>query len=61
MQERIDDITNTTSNSATEKISKIKASFIRAIGETLAKNYYIQGGNGEVKKINLSTDLIQLQ
>jgi hypothetical protein len=59
MKVRIDDMTNTNSNSATEKISKIKACFIKAIGETLARHYYIQGGNGEVKKINLNPSLIQ--
>ena len=53
MKNRIDDMTNITSNSAAEKISKIKAAFVKAIGEELAKNYYIQGGNGEVKKISL--------
>ncbi len=61
MKVRIDDMTNTNSNSATEKISKIKACFIKAIGETLARHYYIQGGNGEVKKINLNPTLIQLK
>jgi hypothetical protein len=50
---------NITSNSAAEKISKIKAAFVKAIGDELAKNYYIQGGNGEVKKVGLDRDLVK--
>jgi hypothetical protein len=58
MKNRIDDMANITSNSAAEKISKIKTAFVKVIGEELAKNYYIQGGNGEVKSIILETRLI---
>ena len=53
MRNRIDEMVNITSNSAVEKISKIKAAFVKAIGDELAKAYYIQGGNGEVKKLVL--------
>jgi hypothetical protein len=58
MKNRIDDMANITSNSAAEKISKIKKAFVKAIGEELAKNYYIQGGNGEVKKVNFGRELL---
>jgi hypothetical protein len=58
MKARIDDMVNVTKNSGVEKISKIKATFIRAIGENLAKHYYIHGGNGEVKKVNLTRTLV---
>jgi hypothetical protein len=58
MKARIDDMVNVTKNSGVEKISKIKATFIRAIGENLAKHYYIHGGNGEVKKVNLTRILV---
>jgi hypothetical protein len=58
MKNRIDEMTNITSNSAAEKISKIKKAFVKAIGEELAKNYYIQGGNGEVKKVNFGRELL---
>jgi hypothetical protein len=58
MKARIDDIVNVTKSSAVEKISKIKAAFVKAIGEELAKHYYIHGGNGEVKKVNLDRALI---
>ena len=59
MKNRIDDMANITSNSAAEKISKIKAAFVKAIGDELARHYYIQGGNGEVKKVDLSRDLVK--
>jgi ribosomal protein S17E len=58
MKNRIDEMTDITSNSAAEKISKIKKAFVKAIGEELAKNYYIQGGNGEVKKVVLDRGLV---
>lgn len=58
MRNRIDDMVNVTSNSAAEKISKIKAAFVKAIGEELAKHYYIQGELGEVKKVGLVRGLV---
>jgi hypothetical protein len=61
MKARIDDIVNVTKSSAVEKISKIKAAFVKAIGEELAKHYYIHGGNGEVKKVNLDRNLIEIK
>ena len=51
MRERINDLVNVLSNSASEKISRIKRAFEEAIGQDLAKHYYIQGGNGERKKV----------
>lgn len=61
MKARIDDIVNVTKNSGVEKISKIKSTFVKAIGEKLAKHYYIHGGNGEVKKINLVRHLVEIK
>lgn len=58
MKVRIDDMVDVTKSSAFEKISKIKAAFVKAIGEELAQHYYIQGGNGEVKKILLNRNLL---
>jgi hypothetical protein len=51
MRERINDLVNVLSNSASEKISRIKRTFEEAIGPDLAKHYYIQGGNGERKRV----------
>ena len=58
MKKRIDEMTNITSNSAAEKISKIKAAFVKSIGEELAKHYYIQGGYEEVKRVVLDRNLL---
>lgn len=60
MKQRIDDLVNVLSDSASQKISKIKKAFENAIGEDLAKNYYIKGGNGEVKRIILDRTLVVL-
>ena len=57
MKSRINDMVDVTKSSAFEKISKIKAAFVKAIGEELAKNYYVQGGNGEAKKVLLDRGL----
>ena len=51
IRERINDLVNVLSNSASEKISRIKRVFEEAIGPDLAKHYYIQGGNGERKRV----------
>jgi hypothetical protein len=53
MRERINDLVNVLSNSASEKISRIKRAFEEAIGPDLAKHYYIQGGNGERKRVEI--------
>jgi hypothetical protein len=53
MRERINDLVNVLSNSASEKISRIKRAFEEAIGPDLAKHYYIQGGNGERKRVGI--------
>jgi hypothetical protein len=51
MRYRINELVNVLSNSASEKISRIKRAFEQAIGPDLAKHYYIQGGNGERKRV----------
>ena len=60
MKNRIDDMVNITTNSAAEKISKIKRVFVSLIGDGLAEKYYIYGANGEVKKIDLDRSLVVL-
>jgi hypothetical protein len=51
---RINEMVNVTMNSASEKISRIKRVFEEAIGVDLAKHYYIQGANGERKKVEIA-------
>jgi hypothetical protein len=58
---RIIDLTNPLSNSASEKISKIKNKFEKLLGEQLARHYYIQGENGTQKYIPLPRDLVQIE
>ncbi|MFM6937089.1 MAG: hypothetical protein ACKOXH_05325, partial [Aquirufa sp.] len=53
MRQSIDDMCNATSNSTSAKLSKIKGHFEKALGEELAKHYYIQGERGERKRIGL--------
>jgi hypothetical protein len=47
-------LTNPSSNSASEKISRIRTKFIDALGERLAQHYIIQGPNGGRKKTGLT-------
>ncbi len=53
MKQSIDDMCNALSNSASEKISKIKLNFEKNLGKELAKYYYIKGARGERKRIDL--------
>jgi hypothetical protein len=53
----INGLVDVTSNSASEKISKIKAAFVKAVGKELAKHYYVQGEHSEKKRVPLNRDL----
>jgi hypothetical protein len=61
MKSKIDRMADVTSNSASEKISKIKEKFVTAIGSELAQNYYIKGANAEAKKISIDRNLVEIQ
>lgn len=58
METSIDSLVNMLSNSASEKISRIKSIFRNAIGETLAENYIIRGNVGDRKRIKLDRQLV---
>lgn len=58
MKMRIDDMVNALSDSASQKMSRIKRVFEEAIGPDLAKHYYIKGETGQKKKISLDRNLI---
>ena len=58
MKTRIDNMTNVLSNSASEKISRIRQVFEELIGLDLAEYYIIRGEVGDVKKINLDRKLV---
>ena len=54
----IEDVTNPLLNSINEKCARIRAAFVNKFDEHLAKNYYVTGERGEVKKISLPCDLV---
>lgn len=59
MRERIDEMTNALSDSASQKMTRIKRVFEEAIGTQLASHYYIQGKNGTPKKIKLDRSMVE--
>jgi hypothetical protein len=59
MERSIQDLSNATKNSASEKISSIKRKFIEKIGKDLAEPYIIKGPNAEARKIHLDRQLLK--
>jgi hypothetical protein len=53
IRQRVDDLVSILSNSADEKISRIKRVFTDAVGEALARHYCITGERGEPYRIAL--------
>jgi hypothetical protein len=58
IRNRIDSLVNVNSNSASEKMSKIRSAFRKSVGKDLAKSYYIRGEQNGVKRILLNRDLV---
>lgn len=56
---RVQGLVDVNSNSASEKISKIKQRFTKAIGAELAEHYIIKGGDGCAKGISLQRSLVE--
>jgi hypothetical protein len=54
----IEDVTNPLLNSINEKCARIRSAFVKEFDEGLAKNYFVTGERGEVKKITLPRDLV---
>ena len=54
----IEDVTNPLLNSINEKCARIRSAFVKKFDEGLAKNYFVTGERGEVKKITLPRDLV---
>ena len=54
----IADLVNPFSNSLNEKCSIIKKRVTALLDDELARHYYISGGKGEIKKINISPTMI---
>lgn len=58
IRKSIDDVTDPTRNSINEKCSRIKQAFLREFDDSIARNYYITGERGEVKKILLPREMV---
>lgn len=59
MRKSIDDLTDSTmSNSINEKVSKVKKAFRNVVDDRIAKYYYIDGKQGEIKTIALDRSLV---
>jgi len=56
---KVESLLNANSNSASEKISRIKAEFESKIGERLSRPYLIMGANGEAKRIELRREMVE--
>lgn len=58
IESSIDDLINPGSNSISEKCSRIRQAFRSKMDDSIARQYYIDGKQGGVKKVALSQDLI---
>ena len=54
----IKELVNPLSNSMNEKCSLIKKRVLAILDDNMAKHYYISGGKGELKRIDISPNLI---
>ena len=54
----IKDLVNPLSNSINEKCSNIKKRMLAILDDSLAKHYYISGGKGELKRIDIKPEMI---
>jgi hypothetical protein len=57
----IEDLVNPLSNSASEKISKIKKKLIEALGKEMSLPFIIAGKSGEKKRIEVSREKIRFE
>ena len=61
IEKAIDDLVDMTNPSINQKCSRIREAFRKIMDEHIAKYYYIDGANGEPKKINLPDNLIDIR
>lgn len=59
IQKHIRQLSDSSDNSLSEKISRIRRKLQLLGGKAFAEKYAIRGGRGQVKKIRVSSDLIQ--
>ena len=61
IHQAIDDLVDMTNPSINQKCARIRQAFREIMDEHIAKYYYIDGPNGEPKKIMLPEELIQME
>ena len=59
MEQSISRLTNPFDNSICEKCAAVKKAFVMNVSDTIAKNYYINGLQGEKKSISLDRSLVE--
>ena len=59
MEDSIERLANPLDNSICEKCAAIKKAFTLKINDTIAKNYYVYGAQGEKKGISLDRNLVE--
>ena len=58
MEQSISRLTDPFDNSICEKCAAVKKAFVMNVSDTVAKNYYINGSQGEKKSISLDRNLV---
>ena len=59
MEQSISRLTDSFDNSICEKCAAVKKAFVMNVSDTIAKNYYINGLQGEKKSISLDRSLVE--
>ena len=59
MEESISRLIDPFDNSICEKCAAVKKAFVMNVSDTIAKNYYINGAQGERKGISLDRNLVE--
>ena len=59
MEQSISRLTDPFDNSICEKCAAVKKAFVMNVSDTVAKNYYINGSQGEKKSISLDRNLVE--
>ena len=59
MEQSISRLTDPFDNSICEKCAAVKKAFVMNVSDTIAKNYYVNGSQGEKKSISLDRNLVE--
>lgn len=59
MEQSVEDLVDSTKNNINVNCSRIKNAFVKEIDDSIAKQYYIAGRAGEVKRIALDRSLVE--